>query len=209
MKQKDLAAGLGISEAMVSKLARRGMPTDSVERAVRWRRRHLEPARMKGMRVDSNPEPPRRPATPPQAPATDQADALQAESDQLRVELVGRLFALAEADFDRYAAELRPALRALPWRLRPRLQVSVEVMERLVAHVPAVIRRNALAAAELQAPVPMSDHDADLLGEFWLACAAGEIEVHDGKLAPVTDDARALLTLIYAEAEAEAAASAS
>lgn len=47
MLQKELAAALGVSAAMVSKLAKRGMPTDSLERAQRWRKRHLEPSRVK------------------------------------------------------------------------------------------------------------------------------------------------------------------
>ena len=50
MKQYELAELLGITPAMVSKLARRGMPTDSLERATRWRKRHLEPGRVKGSR---------------------------------------------------------------------------------------------------------------------------------------------------------------
>lgn len=50
MLKKDLATALGISAAMVSKLAKRGMPTDTLERAERWRRRHLEPGRVKGVR---------------------------------------------------------------------------------------------------------------------------------------------------------------
>ncbi len=51
MLMKELAAALGISAAMVSKLAKRGMPTDSLERAIRWRRRNLEPGRVKGQRA--------------------------------------------------------------------------------------------------------------------------------------------------------------
>lgn len=50
MQQKELAQLLGISPAMVSRLAKRGMPTDNLERAQRWRKRHLEPGRVKGSR---------------------------------------------------------------------------------------------------------------------------------------------------------------
>src|SRR4051794_38972919 len=57
MEHKQLAAALGISPSMVSGLAKRGMPVDSVERAGRWRRRHLAHARMKGNRVDTTPHP--------------------------------------------------------------------------------------------------------------------------------------------------------
>ena len=60
MTKKELAALLGISGAMVSRLAKRGMPVDDVERAKRWRRRHLEPGRVKGARYD-----PSSVATPP------------------------------------------------------------------------------------------------------------------------------------------------
>jgi hypothetical protein len=51
MQQKELAVLLDISPAMVSRLAKQGMPTDDPERAKRWRKRHLEPARMKGSRA--------------------------------------------------------------------------------------------------------------------------------------------------------------
>lgn len=37
---------------MVSRLAKRGMPVDCVDRAKRWRRRHIETGRMKGVRFD-------------------------------------------------------------------------------------------------------------------------------------------------------------
>ena len=47
MLKKDLALALNISPAMVTRLSQRGMPTDTVERAQRWRKRHLEPGRLK------------------------------------------------------------------------------------------------------------------------------------------------------------------
>lgn len=52
MKKADLAQALGISASMVSRLSKRGMPTDCVERAQRWRKRHIETGRMKGVRYD-------------------------------------------------------------------------------------------------------------------------------------------------------------
>ena len=55
MQQKELAILLDISPAMVSRLAKRGMPTDTLERAERWRRRHLEPGRVK-VQSGRNPE---------------------------------------------------------------------------------------------------------------------------------------------------------
>ena len=66
MQQKELASLLDISPAMVSRLVKRGMPTDTLERAERWRKRHLEPGRVKGSRFGT------AKSTPPQTahPAT-------------------------------------------------------------------------------------------------------------------------------------------
>lgn len=52
MQQNELAKLLDISPAMVSKLKKQGMPTDDLDRAKRWRKRHLEPGRIKGSRFD-------------------------------------------------------------------------------------------------------------------------------------------------------------
>lgn len=57
MLKKELAVALGISGAMVTKLAKRGMPTDTVERAKRWRRRHLQPGMVKGFRAGTVAQP--------------------------------------------------------------------------------------------------------------------------------------------------------
>lgn len=70
MEKQQLARLLGISPSMVSRLAKRGMPTDSVERAARWRRRHLEPGRVKGMRAGTAPPPEAPPVQAAQAPVT-------------------------------------------------------------------------------------------------------------------------------------------
>lgn len=51
MQQNELAKLLDISPAMVSRLVKKGMPTDDLERAKRWRKRHLEPGRVKGSRA--------------------------------------------------------------------------------------------------------------------------------------------------------------
>lgn len=78
MNQKELAALLDISPAMVSRLAKRGMPTDDLERAQRWRKRHLEPSRVKGSRVDTVKPKTLAPTSPnkprPAAPAATLAD---------------------------------------------------------------------------------------------------------------------------------------
>ncbi|MDP1637605.1 MAG: hypothetical protein Q8L62_05930 [Candidatus Nitrotoga sp.] len=55
MQQKELAALLGVSPAIVSRHVKKGMPTDTLERAKKWRKRHLEPSRIKGTRFTPNP----------------------------------------------------------------------------------------------------------------------------------------------------------
>ena len=72
MQQKELATLLDISPTMVSRLAKRGMPTDTLERAERWRKRHLEPGRVKGSRAGTTkttPRPPSQAASPGQSVA--------------------------------------------------------------------------------------------------------------------------------------------
>ena len=63
MDQKDLAAALGISPGLVSRLKRRGMPVHSVEAARAWRMRNVNPY------AKGHPAPARLPAAPPPAMA--------------------------------------------------------------------------------------------------------------------------------------------
>ncbi len=130
MLKKELADALGISGPMVSKLAKRGMPTDSVERAQRWRKRHLEPGRLKTNRASGpTPAPPSgaggpvevRPAPrPPTQASPDDEDEFtgpldgdllfqktretKARADRLELELAELKGALTRADQTRMAA---------------------------------------------------------------------------------------------------------
>lgn len=54
MKIKDLAYALGISDSMASRLAKKGMPTHSIEAAQKWRAKNLDPSMTKANRVDGN-----------------------------------------------------------------------------------------------------------------------------------------------------------
>ena len=99
MQQKELATLLDISPAMVSRLAKRGMPVDTLERAERWRRRHLEPGRVKGARIDQPASPkPEPPAAPPR-PAAYVSDA--------QIEVAGDLADGALRRGDQFAADAR------------------------------------------------------------------------------------------------------
>lgn len=136
MTRKELAELLGISGAMVSKLAKRGMPTDSLERAQRWRKRHLEPGRVKGMRLDTRqPDQPAKPSPAPGARSTISANRPDADpvpvASAATVERLARITGAALAggsDQDQAAgmlAHLREQLRALPDAARPCMPLRV------------------------------------------------------------------------------------
>ena len=59
MRTCDLAHGLGISRQMVGKLKKRGMPVDSLEDAIKWRKANIDPFRSKTGRIDGNSGKPR------------------------------------------------------------------------------------------------------------------------------------------------------
>ena len=71
---------------------------------------------------------------------------------------------------------LRPALAAVPHHERDQMGLDVAVMNVLVAHVFE------LAASEEPSHCedsPMSDDDAQWMGEFWYGVAAGEWRLTD------------------------------
>ncbi|AEJ01852.1 hypothetical protein Nit79A3_2061 [Nitrosomonas sp. Is79A3] len=53
MKTIDLAAGLGISTQMTNRLIKQGMPRD-LDKAIAWRKSHLQPFRTKSTRIGGN-----------------------------------------------------------------------------------------------------------------------------------------------------------
>ena len=140
MQQKEIAALLGVSPAMVSRHAKKGMPTDSLERAEKWRRRHLEPGRIKGVRFESSstskPAPARTAAPARAAPRVSIADVENAS------DLVDG--ALARGNQDAANAkiiQLRGLLRQLPDDASPRqtLRVWLALIEYMV-HEEAEIK---------------------------------------------------------------------
>lgn len=113
ISRKELAAGLGISEAMVSRLVRqRGMPDDSIDRAMRWRRRNLQVGRLKGVRRGTEKTPAL--CAPPAVPAPGAYDAFAPASsldesdlfDQDPDEVPVRRFKEARDRKEHYQAEL-------------------------------------------------------------------------------------------------------
>ncbi len=123
MQQKELAKLLDISPAMVSKLKKNGMPTDTLERAQRWRKKYLEPGRIKGSRFDPNQ--PSKATTPTQAMPVPATAAIPAES-LAEVEAAGVELdqALTAGDAEWAAVmiqQVRELLRSIPDDSEPRL----------------------------------------------------------------------------------------
>ncbi|MBE7525725.1 hypothetical protein HS096_05065 [candidate division WWE3 bacterium] len=54
MRTSELAAGLGISVQMCNRLKKRGMPCDSLQSAIEWRKRNLDITQTKSWRIDGN-----------------------------------------------------------------------------------------------------------------------------------------------------------
>lgn len=172
MLKKELAQLLGISPAMVTRLSQRGMPTDTLERAQRWRRRHLEPGRVKGNRFDANYTESRRvPAAvqAPMHPARAHAQMLM----NAAAEMLGCGTSIAPL-----IPALRTSLAGVPLSQRSLVSLSVAVMDVLVQDVAAVLSTTE-AGPSSDAPADaiesMSDEEAEHMGRFWFAVAAGEV----------------------------------
>ncbi|SDX04053.1 hypothetical protein [Nitrosomonas oligotropha] len=54
MKTSELAEKLGISQQMCNRLKKRGMPCDSLQSAIEWRKRNLDLTQTKLWRIDGN-----------------------------------------------------------------------------------------------------------------------------------------------------------
>ncbi len=142
MTRTELAGLLGISISMVSRLAKRGMPTDTLERAQRWRKRHLEPGRMKGTRFDGS-----------HAPDTTQAGdgpAAALPSDDPAEPQAGAVNSFHMAKTQRETAEARMAELKLG-ELTGQL-VRRDTVERAVYDAFRSLRDHAFAAPQRAAP---------------------------------------------------------
>ena len=163
---KDLAAGLGISPAMVTKLKKRGMPTISVEAAAKWRRRHLEPARTVGMRAGTTP----RPAVAA-AGNVSKGQLVGTRTEQLlrQAEDLGLLAhdALLRGSFAVVAPMLRRAMAQVPPDARCQIGLTVEVWDALTASIPLSLEVSVESASA-------GDLPDDVMGEFWMLVALGE-----------------------------------
>ena len=121
MQQNELATLLGISPAMVSRLKKQGMPIANLDRAQRWRKRHLEPSRIKGSRFDPMQiaKPPKiTPSIPAQSASAGLADSL-AKVEAIGAELDRALTAGEQAWTGVMIKEMRDSLRNMGLKFDP------------------------------------------------------------------------------------------
>lgn len=153
MTGKELAEGLGISQAMVSRLLKKGMPDDSVDRARRWRNRNMQRGRMKGIRLDTRPVPTLKPPTtvgtvPDPAPELfdqeDNRDDDEREFDDYREARnrrehyqaeMARLAYLRETKQLMLASEVTATISLMGTHLRVQLEEMPAQLAPLVAHM--------------------------------------------------------------------------
>ncbi len=163
---KSIADALGITEAAVSKLKKRGMPVTSLEAAQQWRKANIKP---KHQRYDHTP-----PSADNPSPEAKHADSLM-------------MFAQAVLDtghpIDALIPELRAALADVPPSERALHAWPLEVLDVLTAEVYAILSsldEQSVLAIDLMQHMPLiKDEDLQYLGDFWMAVAAGEIQVND------------------------------
>jgi len=171
--QNHLAELLGIAKSICSRHKARGMPTDTVENARAWMEATLDPGRRKGIRFDQYYQPPAKQRQPTPAPAPDlaaQASALLAAAAAM-LEVNQPIAALVPS--------LRAALHAVPVHERERVELYLEPMRVLVAHMLALWPADKAALCDDGSPAwcngeTMTDTEAQEMGEFWYQVAAGE-----------------------------------
>lgn len=169
--QNHLAELLGISKGATSRQVARGMPNQSLEAAQAWRKKNIDPARIKGTRFDAHYKRGKQPTRDAQEGSLERAAALM---DHAALELErGR-------SIDDVVPLLRKYMAAVPRHQRDLLGLHLAVMEVLVAHVLASLParetnpRNDDGTPFYCDGAGMSDEDAQTAGEIWYEIAAGE-----------------------------------
>lgn len=164
MLKKELAAELGISAAMVTKLAQRGMPTDSLTAAQEWRRRNLDPGKVK-----PGTSPSRSPASRPSPTTMDATEAVASaqwcmDTAAARLAEGGGIGVMVPA--------LRRSLSAVPESHRHLVGWSMPVAVELTRHAYDVLD---MTMPIDQEQASMTASEAEEMGAFWYQVAAGEL----------------------------------
>lgn len=151
LSRAAIADGLGCDPALVTRYRRRGMPMDSVDAALAWKRMHVRP-RIGGDQAGGS-----APHGPPTPPANDEPDSggywasrarrEQAEADLAELKLAeqrGELVRTADvrASHARRLASLRESLLQIPPRLAAVLAAEADqakVHDALAAEIHAAL----------------------------------------------------------------------
>lgn len=172
MQLKDLAAGLGISPAMVSKLKRRGMPVDSVEAAEKWRKRHLLSTRTKGVRAGSERMPISHGHVSTPGDGSRRPTAVDGRTARLLriVEELGvaALDSIQRDAFSDFAPVLRQAMAQVPPGAHDLYRLPIEVWDALTEAVPDVSDPSGSSAH-----AAAGELDDAFMGEFFRQIALG------------------------------------
>ena len=147
LSQNDLAKTLGLAPSAVTKLKKQGMPIDSVQSAMEWRRRNV--------RFDMR-------AKHPPAPSVDAA------AQRVTALSLLALQALECGEFQLVETELRAALQALPSDAD--VSMPLEVWDALTGHIFAKV-----TSSPNWEPAALDDREAAAMGKFWLGIASGKL----------------------------------
>jgi hypothetical protein len=161
--QSQIAEALGIDPAMVTRYKARGMPIDSIESAQSWKLAHVR------VRVGLPGKPSR--SSPPIAP-----DASRAAAEKMMTSAAALL--QSGGDLAPFVPALRTALAAVPKDERVGMLFHPNVMDVLTADVAAQVSDD--SAGDENPGANLSDDEAQRMGAFWYAVAAGEIRLAEG-----------------------------
>ena len=160
----------------MTKLKKMGMPTDSVENALAWRQSNIKPT-AHGLL-------PKRETVVPDSPL----ERPVSMSPSHALELLDIAAAALESgqSIAAIVPTLRAALNSVPLRERKAtMLLPFEVMNILVADVLALLPSDRSALCDDGSPAyldrPMTDSEADEMGSFWYAVAAGEWVVRESE----------------------------
>ncbi len=177
---KAIAEAIGVSPGRVSQLRREGMPDSSIEAAVAWYRRRVNPARSTGQRFSHRSRQASHDADGSGSPrdALGSTDALERVAE---LQEFART-ALAIGSFEIVEASLRESLRAVRLTDRAHVQLDSDVWRALSADVLREIEADqadggptrSQMAADFEA---LTDEEKRQMAAFWYSVAAGEITV--------------------------------
>lgn len=183
----DIARALGVSPGRVSQLAAEGMPRHTLDEALNWYQRNVDPVRSLGQRLSR--EQPARPALRPAATGAaaidDLADRLgeagpQSAEDALLalVEMQALALEAVAADaraFERAALPLKFMMRMVPPPLRARVRIAEPVWRALTRPAVEAMRRHDPSIGGASAE--MTAEEAAAVGAVLYALACGEMGV--------------------------------